>query len=113
MRKKQLTFLTLLLSAALTVQAQTDKEGRKVKRITFDQEQVKIEYVDGTSRTDVKEMTVNGDKSSSGICVVTPAKGNAQRSWYTTYGRTMQGEPRQKGVYIVREQTGVKKTIKK
>jgi len=35
------------------------------------------------------------------------------RQWYTLDGRLLQGEPQQKGVYIVRDKNGKKKTVKK
>ena len=35
------------------------------------------------------------------------------RQWYTIDGRTLPEEPREKGVYLVKDKRGMKKTIKK
>ncbi|MBR6320176.1 MAG: hypothetical protein IKR50_07040 [Prevotella sp.] len=114
MSKKTLSVLgLLLLSVAQGAMAQTDAEGRKVKRITFDREQVNIEFADGTTQTGVQKATVVNEDQTTGMKAVNPAGKTAHRAWYTTDGRLLQGEPRQKGVYVVREQNGIKKTIKK
>ena len=113
MRTKVLSILALLLTVTLGAMAQTDSEGRKVKRITFNQEQVNIEYADGTTGLAVDEIEITSEKQTTGVKAVTPAVQGTQRRWYTTDGRSLQSEPRQKGVYIVREQKGMKKTIKK
>lgn len=102
-----------MLTVTLWAMAQTDTEGRKVKRITFNQEQVNIEYADGTTDLVVDKAIIFSDNQVTGVKAVTQAAQGTQRRWYTTDGRTMQGEPRQKGVYIVREQNGMKITIKK
>lgn len=102
-----------MLTVTLGAMAQTNTDSRKVKRITFDKEQVNVEYTDGTAKLAVKGLKVTSDKLVTGVKTVTPAVQGAQRRWYTIDGRTMQREPRQKGVYIVKEQNGMKKTIKK
>lgn len=111
--KKLFTLLALMTLAIPTSWAQTDLHGRKVKRITFDREQVTIDYADGTTTYGVPTTTIFSDKHTTGVKSVKPEGQASQRTWYTIDGRTLQGEPRQKGVYVVREKNGVKKTIKK
>ena len=60
------------------------------------------------------EITILRDNMSTGIKSMAQEQQQPQlRRWFTTDGRAMQGKPRQKGVYIVRENNSVKKTIKK
>lgn len=111
--RKVLPIILLLLSQSLAGMAQSDKEGRKVRRITFNQEKVNIEYADGTSRQNVEAITINGNNQSTGIGDIPTEKEKTPRRVYTIDGRVLKGEPRQKGIYIVRENKGTKKTLKK
>lgn len=107
-----------LLSAAFvcgltSATAQSTLEGRTVKRITFDREQVNIEYADGTTDMGVTEITVLRDDQVTGIKSLEQEKQQPQMSrWFTTDGRALQRAPQQKGIYIVKERNSVKKTIK-
>ena len=113
MEKRIISALAVLLAFAAGTQAQKTNDGNKVKRITFDREQVEIEYTDGT-REDVKDaVTISREEIANGIRTVKTAGQQSARRWYTVDGRPLQGEPRQKGVYIVRDQNNVKKTVRK
>lgn len=100
----------LALSGAL---AQTNVENRSVKRITFDREQVNVEYTDGTKDLSVDVVTVKRQGAATGVVAAKTVQPLSARQWYTTDGRAMKSTPRQKGVYVVREKNVVKKTIKK
>lgn len=113
MRHTKLLILALLCIAAQGAMAQTNTDGRKVKRITFNQEQVNIEYADGTKDLAVNNVKIISEKQAAGVKAVTPAVQGTKRRWYTIDGQAMQREPRQKGIYIVRGKNGMKKTIKK
>ena len=110
---KVFVILALISIGAPKAWAQVDGSGQKVKRITFDREQVKIEYADGSTKAGVAAATIVNDRKTSGIKDLKPETGKARRRWYTVDGRALQNEPRQKGVYVVREKNVVKKTIKK
>ena len=113
MEKRIISILAVLLAFAAGTQAQQTNDGNKVKRITFDREQVKIEYTDGT-REDVEDaVTISREEIANGIRTVKTAGKQSARRWYTVDGRPLQGEPRQKGVYIVRDRNNVKKTVRK
>ena len=105
--------IALLLTVSMGVMAQTSSDGRKVKRITFDQEQVNVEYVDGTTELATGDVNILKDDETTDVKNVKTTKPNAKRRWYTTDGRALKGEPREKGVYIVIEENGMKKTIRK
>lgn len=111
--KKTAVILALLLTAVTGAWAQANNDDRKVKRITFDQEQVNVEYSDGTTEEGVNKLSVVNDRQVTGIKTAKPTTQETQTRWYTTDGRSLQGEPRKKGVYIVKEKNSVKKTIKK
>ena len=105
-------FVILLLSSTYGT-AQTTLDGRKVKRITFNQEQVSIEYADGTTDEGVKNVNVKRNPVVTDIVAAKPAQSMSSRQYYTIDGRPLQRAPREKGVYIVRDKKGAKKTIKK
>lgn len=113
MNRRILIMIALLLTVSLGAMAQTSTDGRKVKRITFDQEQVNIEYADGTTELETGEVIIVNDGETTEVKTVKTTKQNAKRRWYTTDGRALKGEPREKGVYIVIEENGMKKTIRK
>ncbi len=111
--KKILPALVLLLSLSLGAMAQETSDGRKVKRITFDREQVNIEYADGTADTGVDVATIKRDDALTAIQTAKSEGSQSARQWYTIDGRALQSAPQRKGVYIERKKNGVRKTIKK
>lgn len=109
-------FLALFLAfGSLSVQAQhmaVAKNGKQVKRITFDRENVSVIYSDETSEENVTDFKVRRNVTT-GISTakgVQDSKGAAR--WYTVDGRRLQAQPKEKGVYIKREGQRVRK-IKK
>ena len=113
MKKRIIPALAILLAFAAGTQAQQTNDVNKVKRITFDREQVEIEYTDGTREEVEDAFTIKREEIANGIRTVKTAGKQSARRWYTVDGRPLQGEPRQKGVYIVRDQNNVKKTVRK
>lgn len=113
MRKKVLSFAALLLFLATGASAQQTADGRKVKRITFDREQVNIEYADGTKDLGVSETVIIRESEITGVAAMKADQDQSALRWYTTDGRALQGEPRHGGVYIVKGKNGTKITIKK
>ena len=105
--------LTLLLAFPLAVAAQHTDDGRKVKRITFDQEQVTILYADGTQDNSVAAATVKREEATTGVKAAKTQERSSARQLYTIEGRQLKGEPQRKGLYIVKGQNGIRKTIKK
>ncbi len=114
----------LLLTAAccLTtccVSAQTigavDEQGRQVRRITFDREQVTVEYVDGDVRNNV-DFTLVTREEMTGIETVrvNSDEQSALRQVYDLQGRPV-GDVNNlsQGIYVVREGEKVYKLIKK
>lgn len=112
MTKKTISAIAIMLAFTLGAEAQQTVEGRKVKRITFDREQVNIEYADGTQAKGVSNATIKRT-GTTGIATAKSAGKQATRQWFAIDGRNVQREPRQKGVYIVKDEKGIKKTIKK
>jgi len=112
MSTKSFPIVALLLTFTLGAAAQQTADGRMVKRITFDRERVNIEYVDGTRDLGVSETVIIRENATTGIAARQAEQGQPDRRWYTTDGRALQGEPRQKGLYIVRGKNGTKITIK-
>ena len=89
------------------------KNGKQVKRITFDRENASVTYSDGTKDDNVTDFVVRR-KTPTGIKTVkgmTDSNGGAAR-WYTVDGRRLQAQPTAGGVYIKREGQHVRK-IKK
>ncbi len=113
MTKKIIPSISLMLMFSLAVEAQQTTDGRKVQRITFDRERVIIEYSDGTKDYDVDAATIKRDDTTDGVVAVRQNGSKTGRQLYTIDGRSVQGEPRQKGVFIERSKNGIKKTIKK
>jgi len=114
MNTKVIPILAFLLSFTLGASAQQIGDGRKVKRITFDREQVNIEYADGTKDQQVSAATVKRENATTGIVAVKPKESRqTTHQWYTLDGRALKGEPQQKGIYIVRDKKGKKKIVKK
>jgi hypothetical protein len=113
MKKRFVSTFAILLAFAVGVQAQQATDGNKVKRITFDREKVNIEYADGTREDVANDITIKRKETITGIKAVKSAGKQSDSRWYTIDGRSLQGEPRQKGLYIMRGQNNVKKTVKK
>ena len=115
MRMKTLSILALMLFLSSAAWAQSQTDARKVKRITFDREQVNIEYADGSKDIDVSEASVKreSDEEATAIAATKASQSQAKRQWLKADGRVLRQEPQQKGVYLVRENNGVKKIIKK
>lgn len=112
MRTKAFPIVILLLTFTLGAASQQTADGRIVKRITFDREQVNIEYADGTKDLGVSETLIIRGSEITGIAAHKVEQGQSDRRWYTTDGRALQGEPQQKGIYIVRSKNSTKITIK-
>lgn len=111
MKAKVFSILALLLALPLAAAAQKTDDGRRVKRITFDREQVTILYADGTQENGVSSATVR--ETTTGVKAAKPQESPSARQLYTTDGRQLQCEPQRKGIYIVKGRNGVRKTIKK
>lgn len=122
--KRKTALLVVLLTVATSLSAQTADNGKKVKRITFDREDISIVYADGTKDKNVQSAVVYGSGTATGIATK-PATGKGQvvkREVYDLQGRqvkTVKGQrstadgQRTKGVYIVREGEKTRKIIKK
>ena len=119
--KKKLFWMLIacLIGGTATVSAQRKntkkayniENGKEVKRIAFDREEVTITYADGTEDESVVTATIEPRKTPTGISGVNK---NAQvNGWYTVDGRRLQGTPKDKGVYVVKMGDKVRKTIKK
>lgn len=102
-----------LFAILLGAEAHQSSGGRKVKRITFDREQVSIVYTDGTQEDVASATTVKREDTATGIKAAKTTGSMSGRQWYTIDGRTLPEEPREKGVYLVKDKRGMKKTIKK
>ena len=105
----------VLLCGTMTVSAQKveyTKNGKTVKRIAFDREKVNIIYADDTQISDVNDVTISNE--ASGTTAIDKTKtANRANEWYTVDGRRLQNDPKDMGVYIVKEGDKVRKTIKK
>ena len=104
----------VLLCGTMTVSAQKvedTKNGKTVKRITFDRENVNIEYADNTKDYGVAETQIRRAGDATGINAAKTA--TAKSGWYTMDGRRLENAPKAKGVYVVKEGDKVRKTIKK
>ena len=115
---KRLTLLLSLAIASVTgAWAQTAENGKSVKRITFDRENVCVTYADGSKEENVQTLVITGNNAATGGKDAAPKSRTttAMRSWYTVDGRRMNAAPRPgaKGVYIMKEGQQVRKTIKK
>lgn len=115
---KRLTLLISLAIASVTgAWAQTAGNGKSIKRITFDRENICVTYSDGSKEENVQTLVVTGNNTTTGVKDAAPKSraATAKRSWYTVDGRRMKVAPRPsaKGVYIVKEGQQVRKTIKK
>ena len=111
------SFLAIFLACGgLCAQAQSTavaENGKQVKRITFDRENVSVTYLDGTKDENVKDFVVRRD-ITTGIRTVKDKQDSngAAARWYTVDGRRLQAQPSGKGVYIKREGQRVRKVKK-
>lgn len=116
MRKRRFSLaLLLLLTCVLSIQAQKVEGGdKKVKRITFDCEQVTIIYEDDTKDISVPQAVIVSDDATA-VKSVEQVSQPAERRWYSVDGRTLLSAPRstKRGVYVVKERDKVRKIIKK
>lgn len=107
----------LAASSQTSVQAIDFENGKAVKRITFDREQVNIVYADGQVLEGVDEALIVKEifpTSIDDVKTTTPAPTAAVRQVYDLQGRLMSGlHELPQGVYIVREGEKVYKWIKK
>mgnify|MGYP007069926661 CR=1 FL=1 len=113
--KRKKTFLVsafLLALCSSGAQAQMADNGKRVKRITFDREQVNVIYADGTSDMGVTEVGVFNDKSTVGIARVEGVRKTAG-GCFNLSGQRVSTSVLRKGLYVVREGERVRKIIKK
>ena len=89
------------------------KNGKQVKRITFDREKVSVLYSDGTKDENVTDFVARRN-TSMGIKIVKGKQepNGAATRWYTVDGRRLQAQPSGNGVYIKREGQRVHKVKK-
>ncbi len=106
---------TATVSAQKTVKKMVNVEnGKEVKKITFNCEEITINYADGTDEPEVDAAHLRrieipvGPTGINGVEKKTQANG-----WYTMDGRRLQSAPKDKGVYVVKKGDKVRKTIKK
>ena len=119
--KKKLFFVLIacLIGGTATVSAQKKstrkavnvENGKEVKRITFNCEDISIVYADGTEDESVQAATIVPVETPTGINGV--EKKAQTNGWYTMDGRRLQSAPKDKGVYVVKKGDKVQKTIKK
>ncbi len=115
MKKKFLLILSFTMCCcAMNLQAQTAiKDGKKVKSITFDKEDVVIIYADDSKEILAGDATVTSS-ITTGIQNVKTNQGSQSSTWYMLDGRRIQSEPQnKKGIYVVKQGNKVRKTIKK
>jgi hypothetical protein len=123
--KKRMMIIALLCIGVQGAWAQAVADnGKSVKRITFDRENICVVYADGTKDENVQSAVVYGSGTATGIATK-PATGKGQvvkREVYDPQCRqvkTVKGQrstadgQRTKGVYIVREGEKTRKIIKK
>ena len=116
--EKTILIASLLTLSAVGVNAQVDESGKRVKRITFDREQVTLVYNDGSKSENVQAaVIVRGDVTTGIKEMNQPDESAARPRWYAIDGRQLPKGPNNsvggKGVYVVRENDKVRKIIKK
>jgi hypothetical protein len=111
--------------AATSLSAQTSDNGKTVRRITFDQENISIEYTDGTKDENVQNTVVYGSNYTTGIHSLDDSRYNRDGSsqfvngissnngWYDMQGRMVNRQSGQlrNGLYIVREGQNIRVTV--
>lgn len=129
-RIRLLLLLVLLMSVATSLSAQTSDNGKTVRRITFDQENISIEYTDGTKDENVQNTVVYGSNFTTGIQSIDDSRidylrfnrdGSTQfengissnNGWYDMQGRKVNRQSGQlrNGLYIVREGQNTRVTV--
>ena len=113
--KKNIFFLSVFaLCCSLNAQAQAMVEGKQVKRIIFDREDISVIYDDNTRSNNVQELSVRRQDPVTGVREERLNTNVTTSDWYTVDGRSLQGNPgNTKGVYVVKEGNKVRKVIKK
>jgi hypothetical protein len=129
-RIRLLLLLVLLMSVATSLSAQTSDNGKTVRRITFDQENISIEYTDGTKDENVQNTVVYGSNFTTGIQSIDDSRNDYLRfnrdgstqfengissnnGWYDMQGRKVNRQSGQlrNGLYIVREGQNTRVTV--
>ena len=115
---KTILIASLLTLSAVGADAQVSESGKRVKRITFNREQVTLVYNDGSKSENVQRTVIVNDGVVTGIMEMRQTeKSAAQPKWYTIDGRQLPKEPNSsrngKGIYVIRENDKVRKIIKK
>lgn len=117
MRKCYLMMVAVLLTAgATTASAQIARNGKPVKKVLFDRENVTVVYVDGTRDEHVaSEHIVRNHWSPTDLKTVeAPDEASKQKNGtYDLQGRRVESGQLPKGVYIERRNGKVFKTVKK
>ncbi len=112
MNRILLCTLFMLLCGIMPMQAQSADNGKKVKRILFDREQVTIVYVDDTQENVDKGVAVKRDDIATSVKEI-KGKKSKNSEVYDLQGRKLNAVPQRKGVYIKREGKQVRKIVKK
>ena len=103
--KIRLVLMALAAFVAVDASAQqavTDN-GRQVKKIKFDGDQVTLVYGNGSEQKDVEQVSVRYTPGvPTGVNRAEVKSGKKRSEWYTADGRLMQKAPTQKGVYVER-----------
>ena len=113
-KARLLALLATVLVGSTGAWAQKASNGKLVRRVTFDRENVTINYKDGSA--DEKVSTAVIVNTPTGIKLVSKEQGtDGARSIYSIDGRRLQGTAAKtgKGVYIVKEGKTVRKVTKK
>ena len=106
--------LSALVCCAIGAQAQTAENGKKVRRILFDREQVNVVYTDGSQQESVGCLTVKGSSEAMAVKDVSRNAGKKKDgALCDLQGRRIRSSSNTKGVLLKRENGQVKKIVKK
>ena len=115
--KKAFLILAVGMMGTAFATAQTADNGKVVRRILFDRENVTMVYDDNSFDEHVETATVTkGKPETTAVKAQDKSSGTkTARSWYTLDGRRMNTAPlsNSKGVYVVKEEKKVRKVVKK
>ena len=115
--KKTMLIIAVGMIGTTFAAAQTANNGKVVKKILFDRENVTMVYADDSFDANVAAATVTkGSPETTAVKAQDKASGTkTARRWYTLDGRRMNTAPRSnsKGVYVVKEEKKVRKVVKK
>ena len=114
MNKPAIYAFAVLFFCAITMQAQKADNGKSVKRITFDREQVNIIYADGSTDEKVSNVKVTKQEKTTYVKDVNSNlnKQKGKVAVYDLQGRRVSNVAKGKGVFIVREGQRVRKIVK-